>query len=220
MEQELDSIDVGENPRLVWAGVGGGAGLARAGCAVILQKGAHLLAIKPGPAIAELLFKGLAQRVDIAVFAKDEGNDQPIITRADLAVLAMVAEKSTVDPSFDVRSFPGVVAVAGSESGRVMHHIGGSEQSTACDRLAGPADGDAVHPDLGAWLEIHRGELVLGRNVHGQRIIFAGDSFAGRQVRESHQHIVARIELDSLHCVVSPCAVRADKSHYPNNLSL
>jgi len=136
----------------------------RVGIAILAQQVAHLLAILFWLVVAQFLFKGLAQRIDVPVLTKDQRNHQPVVASADLAILARVPEECASFPASYVRSGPGGVDGLGVKSGGVMHHIHGGEQAAACNGLVGAAHGHAIHCDLRAGGKVPHCELVLGRN--------------------------------------------------------
>src|SRR6185312_3081609 len=83
--------------------------------AIEARKICDLLTIDLWRRISESLVEGLAQHIDVAVFAEDERHDQPAVTRAHLAVGAAITLECAILPRRDVGSMPGVAARLGME---------------------------------------------------------------------------------------------------------
>ena len=134
----------------------------------------HLLAVKLWPPVTQLFFEGLAQRFNIAVFAKDQRDNQPVIARTDLAIRTMVTIKSARRPTRNVGRSPCVIAHLGTKTGGVMLHIACAEQAAARDRLADQPDNSAIHDDLVSDGKITDGKFLLGGYLGGRHILLPG----------------------------------------------
>ncbi len=174
MHQEPYSVDIGKNPLRSTASIRALRG-ART-LMMLFDQLPHLLAVKFRPPVTKLFLEGIAQRFDIAVFAKDQRNHQPVIARAHLAVGTMVTVKSARRPTRDVGRSPGVFAYLGAKTGGVMLHVARAEQAAARDRLADQPDNSAIHDDLVADGEITDGKLLLGRYIGERHILLPGES--------------------------------------------
>ena len=79
-----------------------------------------------------------------------------------------------------------------------MLDIANRQQFSGRDRLDGSANQNSVHHHIVANREISHGELMFCGNIFEESIglAFELDSFAGFQVGEGNQDIVAGIELE------------------------
>src|SRR6202522_2624996 len=103
----------------------------------------HLLAIEFWPPVTQLFLEGIAQRFNIAVFAKDEGDNQPVIARAHLAVRTMGTIKRARRPTRDVGRCPCIMPHLGTKPGGVMLHVACAKHLAARNRLADQPDNSA-----------------------------------------------------------------------------
>ncbi len=134
---------------------------------------AHLVAVKLGTSVTKLFLESIAQGLNIAVLAEDEGNHQPIIARAHLTVGAMVAIEGARSPARHVWRRPDKFSRFGTEAGGIVLHISSAQQTAARNWLADQPDFAAIHDDLVTIGEIAHGKFVLSRNVRLQDIVFA-----------------------------------------------
>src|ERR1700684_1182936 len=131
----------------------------------------HLLAVEFWPPVTQLFLEGIAQRFNIAVFAKDQGDDQPVIARAHLAVRTIVTIESPRRPTRNVGRSPGVITHLGTKTGGVVLHIACAEQAAARDRLADHTDNSAIHDDLVSDGKITDGKFLLGGYLGERNIL-------------------------------------------------
>ena len=112
-------------------------------------------------AVAEFFFESFAHAVDVAVFAEDEGEDEPVVACAHLAVGAVVAHEGAAGPRGGIgkRERNGM-ALRGVSAG-AMTDVTRGEQTAAGDGLGCFAHNHAVHDDEVAGLQVDESEFVL-----------------------------------------------------------
>src|SRR5208337_2519615 len=157
-----------------------------------------LLAVLFRTAVAQFFFKGLAQRVDIAIFTKHQRNHEPVVARANLAIFTVIATESALLPARDIRGRPVKMGVSAREVRCVVLHIPRAQQAAARDRLTHASYNATVHDDFRANRQIFDRELLLGRNV-GQRNIGCARErygFAALQRCEGNQDVIKRIDFE------------------------
>src|SRR5437588_2302188 len=112
--EELDSIHVLKQSMYSLVAIFGRLSIVLNGVhspfTIQMREFTDLLAIDLGRSVSEPFFEGFAQNVDIAVLAEDQRYNQPVITRACLAVSASVAQELAILPRRYMRSVPFVVA--------------------------------------------------------------------------------------------------------------
>ena len=97
MGEEANAVEVGKDALGLCLSAVVGAQLVAAG--MTLDELAHVTAVAVvGDAVAKLFFKGFAHPLDVAVFAEDEGQHNPVVARAHLAVGAAIAVEGACGP--------------------------------------------------------------------------------------------------------------------------
>jgi len=222
VEQETDTVHIFEE---LGARRAGGLLGKRSGCDfgglplfVEARELSNLAAIDLRSGEAEFLFEGLLEHADIAVFAEDQRNDQPVIARADLAVGAMVATKSGAGPVRNIGRSPVVYFGFFVEGGGIVANIASGEGMAFGDRLDCFADENPVHEDGIAGGEIANGEFVLGgdRRAECEGLASQGQRFTLAQILQGDEYVVVRVELEDFgmhtRCNCSTATARAAKS--------
>jgi hypothetical protein len=166
--------------------------------ALHLHEAMRELLVGRGFAITEAAGERLAHEGEVAVLAKDERDDDPVVRGACGAVGALEAVEGAVLPLRDIRRRPGVVALFAAEAGGGMDDVVGVNEGTRRDGLRGFADGDAIHGDEVAHAEVMRGELLLGGDFFAQRPALAvqGDAGSGFEIAQGHEGIVGGMDLE------------------------
>src|SRR6185437_1124805 len=72
------------------------------------RQGRNLLAINGRRGESQFFFKRLLQNINVAVFAEHQGNNQPVISRANLSIRAVVSGKCSSPPRSYVGRCPAV----------------------------------------------------------------------------------------------------------------
>src|SRR5215467_3517022 len=109
MQKELDAIDIWENSICFCLPVFGKLIESRCSSfplAIHLDQLRHLLAVQLRPSETQLLLKCLLQIQNVTVFAKNQRDHKPIISRTHLTIGAHVAVKSAVLVARNVRGLP------------------------------------------------------------------------------------------------------------------
>src|ERR1035438_456549 len=196
MREELDAIDILENPRL-----GGHSrvffrpvllDLLQFALSVESDQFSNLLPVSLGPSKTQFLFKRLFQDFNIAVLAEDQGHHQPIISGADLTVRPVVTQKRAVAPPRDIGRSPIVLSRLLAEGQGIVSNVAGIQHGTFLDRLRGLANEDTIHEQSSTGGQICGCKFVLGRNVRGQneRMVGEVDLLALAQVDFSNHSFV------------------------------
>jgi hypothetical protein len=149
-----------------------------------------------GKAAARQVAQWLQQRVphdfDVPVFTKNQGDDEPVVASAHLAVGAVVAVESPVFEPGNVWHGPVRPALADVVLLRIVCDIFAADARTCGDGPHRPPDAHTVHGDFVAFGEIALGELVLGRDGFQQLngLSIKGDLVARWQVLQGDDYIV------------------------------
>jgi hypothetical protein len=102
MQQKPHSVDVGKQTSARWRRkifrYQMGSDLGCFTFAVKLGQFGDLAAVELRPGETQLFLEGLFENLDVFVLAKDERNDQPVISSAHLPVGAVISEESFVPP--------------------------------------------------------------------------------------------------------------------------
>ena len=124
----------------------------------------HLLAVLVVPRVSQLFFECFTQRFNIAVFAEDERQHEPIISSAYLAICAMVSIECTLLPFRNIRCGPFLVMTFGRKSVGVVTKISCCYHAACGHVFRELSDGDAVHGDLRSRGHGRFDELEFRRN--------------------------------------------------------
>ena len=142
----------------------------------------------------------MLEDAQVAVFAKNEWENDPVVASANAAVAAMVAIEGGSSPIGDTRRRPVEVAITGMEGGGFVADVSRGDGFCADDRDDGFANDDAVHDYGVAGGEIACGKFVLGPDIGSKSELFAveGERFALPKIGESDDDVVARIDAKSV----------------------
>ena len=160
----------------------------------------HLMAINLRSGEAQLFREGLLQDRKIAIFAEDQGQNDPVVARANSPIASMKPLKSFGFPGAHIGRRPRLRRILTMESRRAMTHIERGDGLTARNRTSSFTHGNAVHHDGVAGNKIACGEFVFGGNFRRERkgLLREIQRGATREIAKRHQHIVARIDLQQL----------------------
>jgi len=120
-------------------------------------------------AIAELFFERFPHAIDVAVLAEDERQYDPVVACAHLAVSAVVAHEGAAGPGGSVGKREGDRMTLRRIAPCAVTCVTCREQSAAGDGLGSFAYNHAVHDHQVAGLEVDECELVLRRDVLGDK---------------------------------------------------
>ena len=165
-----------------------------------LHQGQHLAGlglVAAAAGIAQVVHQGIFQHLNVAVFAKHQRNNQPVISRAHAPIRAVKTHKGAVLPAAHVgclpRSpLPGRVLVVGVSG---VPDVGRGETPTGADGFAGLAHQYAVHDNVLAGDQTRGCQLVLGRHGlgHGDEAAVPRYFRANRQVHQGHEHVIGGV---------------------------
>ena len=114
----------------------------------------------------QLLFKRPLQRAYIAVFAKDQRKNQPVVPRTHLAIRSVVSGKCLLLPRGNIGRSPGATDFFSLVKGRSgVVNVARREQISGSKGFHRSADKHAIHDDFAAGCHILRDELMLGGHV-------------------------------------------------------
>src|SRR5271170_6437168 len=85
--------------------------------------------------VAQFFFEGLTQRFDVTIFTKHQGNHQPVISRTDLPIFAVVAIEGALMPALDIGGRPFETGLSPREVRRVMLNVPRAQQAAPRNRL-------------------------------------------------------------------------------------
>src|SRR3954468_8133205 len=158
----------------------------------------YLLAIHLRRAEAQFFFKCLLEGGDIPVFAKYQWNDEPIISRAHLAIGTAIPLEESFFPSRHIGRSPTKLRPFVMEPGSLMMNVARREQTTFANRLRRLSNQNAIHDHISARGKVGGRKLVLSRDVRGKNIglLLQPDLLAVLQVGDGDQSIVAGIKFD------------------------
>jgi hypothetical protein len=145
----------------------------------------NLVAIEVGNGIAECVFEGALQHAHIAIFAKNERHNQPVVSRAYLPVSAAVSQERAISPAGNVGWAPLVRVLLIVEIGGGALKVTGGEHFAPADGLRRLAHHYAIHDYFVAGSQIAQRKFVLSGNRAYQLICGATklDLLTRRQVR-------------------------------------
>jgi hypothetical protein len=118
----------------------------------------------------EFFFEGLFQDRDIAVLAKDQWRNNPIVSGADLAIASPVSEEMSSPPPRNVRCFPRPLGRIRVKWGGVVTSISGGQKLAAAYGFDRPSYNYSVHFHVRTRGKILYREFVFGRNIGFQRV--------------------------------------------------
>ena len=118
----------------------------------------------------EFFFEGLFQDRDIAVLAKDQRHNNPIVSGADLAIASPVSEEMSSPPPRNVRRLPRPLGRIHAKWRGVVTSISGGQKLAAAYGFDHFSHNYAVHFHARARGKILYREFVFGRNIGFQRV--------------------------------------------------
>ena len=174
--------------------------LGRLAFAIETNEFGNLAAIDLRESEAEFFLEGLFQDGEVAVFAEDERNDQPMIAGADLSIAAVIAEEAAILPFGNVRCMPLGASGAGVEIGGRVTNVARRKEIAAMNRLGGGADEKTVHANFVARLHVASEKFVFRRNVGKECVGLTGktDLLAFAEGRECDDHVVLGVQLEDV----------------------
>ena len=204
MRQKLHAIDVGEHFPMVGHGLVFSrlivADLVRLPLCVKAGKLGNLEPISIARSQAQPLFKRLLKNPNISVFTKNQRKNQPIITRAHLAITTSITEKSSFPPLGNIGRCPFIALCLRVKACGFVMHILGADPFSSTDGLRGFSNQNAVHNDGIANGKVPKPEFMLHRNIGNKRINLAGDRnlIARRQIHDRDRDVIVSINFQSL----------------------
>jgi len=200
VREEFDAVDVakdlGRSRRLRCFGEGECFYSFGAAFAVEPGEFRYLAAIDLRRSESKLFLERLFQDMQISVFAKDQGKNEPIIPGANLAIGPSVSKKRPAPPGRNVRRDPAGHSFLFVKRGGSVADVARGKQFSAWQILRRFADQDAVHDDVFASGEVLGDELLLGRHVGQEKIVTPGkaNGFAFMQIGQGNEDVVASVE--------------------------
>src|SRR5579862_2615068 len=166
--------------------------------AISFREVSDLLTIQLGHGEAQFFFESLLQNLDVLVFAKNQRNDEPVISRAHLPIGAAISEKCLILSARDIRRSPVEIARLLVKRRGLMLNVARRDEISRGDGFHCSTNKNAIHLDVVADGEVTHRELVLGGNVSRWDVCLAAEFDRGRglQIRKSDQDIIVRIELE------------------------
>src|ERR1022692_2384610 len=157
-----------------------------------------LAAVDLGRGETQLFFECLLKNLYVFVLAKNERDDQPIVSGAHLSVGAVISQESLVIPARNVRWRPAEFAQLLAERRSLVLDIARRQEFSGRDWFDGSANQNAVHNHIVGDAKGSHGEFVFGGNILKESVGQASEfnSLAGFQVGECDQSVVTGIELE------------------------
>ena len=125
----------------------------------------HLPSIHLWRGETQLLFKRLLQHPDVPVFAEHQRNNDPVISRAHLAVRPAISREFPLPPSRHIRRRPAILFRFLLKRCGLMVDVARGQQFSSPDRRDRFPHEHAIHDDGRASGKILRGEFVFCGNV-------------------------------------------------------
>src|SRR5204863_4437268 len=119
----------------------------------------------------QLFFKRLFQVNYVSVLAKNEGNDDPIISRADLTIAAAVSQKFLLPPTRNIRRAPTVPGRIFLVFRRFMTKVGKGQNLSLFYWLISFPDQHPVHDDVCSQGKVRDRKFMLSLDVRNKRIL-------------------------------------------------
>ena len=150
--------------------------------------------------VSKNVFECGADRVHVSGLAKDHGNDEPVIRRADVAIGPVKSVEGAIFPLIDIRRGPGVDRFAfPAESVGVVDDILRRNEAAAGNRLSGDSHGDSKEGSFVALCEISQCDLLLVRNRFDGLDGFSGnfEFLSGFEGTEGNGEVVGWIDQEN-----------------------
>ena len=146
------------------------------------------MAIELRPGKPQFLFKCLLQDLYVPVLAKNQGNNEPIVSCAYLTIGPAIPQKGLLFSVRNVGRCPTIFPRLLVKWCSLMLDVACRQEFPSRDRVDGSANLSAVHNYVVADFEAPHGELVFSGNIVGGSVNLASkfDSFAGLQVRKGN----------------------------------
>ena len=177
VRQELDAVDIPKDFRLAWRpNVGELKILDFFGLAFPIESNQFrdVAPVNLGQGESQFFLERLLQNGKIPVLAEDQRDYQPVISRAHLPIVPVIAQKRSLAPRGNIGRRPTKRFGAGMKIGGSVPYVASRKQVTPADRLRSGSDQAAIHDDLVARSQIARHKFLLRRNVGQQDVRVAG----------------------------------------------
>jgi hypothetical protein len=163
-----------------------------------------LATVELGRGETQLFFKCLLQHLYVLVLAKNQWNDQPIVSRAHLAVGSAISLEVLMLPPRNIGERPVKFAQLLAEGRSLVVNIARGQDFSGRDRSHRSAHQNTVHDDIVADAKLARCKFVFRGNILDQSkdLVCEFDSLTRLQVSQGDQNVVTGIELEHFagHC--------------------